>query len=193
MIHKFLYVVSDQLVLKEFSDLSEVELLSKMREFAPVLIESESCPKSFGFPDLIVDFKELHPLAEIRIQYRNGSSEITTIESFLLGKNNAVISKAEKEEIHRKGNFSITLRCPTDKELEASDFNIIWRAIKKWDIGIPELYEGHTGAMGNHVVAILDELKANNFKIVKKTAMESYNEIKQKRKVRQMMFDLGDK
>jgi len=56
------------------------------------------------------------------------------------------------------------LRDPTEKELESGVFNIIWDCIKKWDIGLPEDYkDGHqlySGATGNHVVAIIDALKA---------------------------------
>ena len=48
------------------------------------------------------------------------------------------------------------LRDPTEEELESGVFNAIWNCIKKWDIGLPV----YSGAIGNHVVAIMDALKA---------------------------------
>lgn len=47
---------------------------------------------------------------------------------------------------------------PTPEQLASPEFEAIWQAIKSWDIGVPERYVGHTGALGNHVVVILDAL-----------------------------------
>lgn len=44
----------------------------------------------------------------------------------------------------------------TDDELQKA----IMDAIRTWDIGVPEWYEGHTGAMGNHACAIADAVRA---------------------------------
>lgn len=48
---------------------------------------------------------------------------------------------------------------PTENDLKTHAFNIIWEAIKGWDIAVPGKYEGYTGATGNHVKAIYDALK----------------------------------
>ncbi len=45
---------------------------------------------------------------------------------------------------------------PSPEMVESSEFNAIWEVIKKWDIAVPEAYDGYCGAMGNHVRAILD-------------------------------------
>jgi len=52
---------------------------------------------------------------------------------------------------------------PTPEMLETEEFDVIWQAIKTWDINVPEVYEGYCGANGNHVRAILDALKLNSF------------------------------
>jgi hypothetical protein len=41
----------------------------------------------------------------------------------------------------------------------ASDrFERVWQCIKHWDINVPDVYSGYSGATGNHVRAILDAL-----------------------------------
>lgn len=58
------------------------------------------------------------------------------------------------------------LRDPLPEETELPEFNAVWDAIKKWDIGIPQDYDEkhgiqlYSGATGNHVVAILDALSS---------------------------------
>ncbi len=48
---------------------------------------------------------------------------------------------------------------PTPAQLASPEFEAVWQAIKRWDIGSPELCQGtHTGVMGNHVVQILKAL-----------------------------------
>ena len=62
-------------------------------------------------------------------------------------------------------NKRTTWRDPMPYELDLEEFNAIWDLIKTWDIGLPfdittsgaQLY---SGATGNHVVAILDALRA---------------------------------
>ncbi len=48
---------------------------------------------------------------------------------------------------------------PTPEQLASPEFKAIWEVMKGWDIGVPEWYDGYTGTMGNHVVAILNALK----------------------------------
>lgn len=47
---------------------------------------------------------------------------------------------------------------PTPSHLADPRFDAIWRAIRSWDINVPEAYQGYCGATGNHVRAILDAL-----------------------------------
>jgi hypothetical protein len=49
---------------------------------------------------------------------------------------------------------------PKPEELDMPEFNAVWKAIKSWDINVPEVYMGYCGATGNHVKAILDALRA---------------------------------
>ena len=56
-------------------------------------------------------------------------------------------------------------RDPKPEELDTPEFNAIWETIKHWDIGLPfDLAEDGTRlygeATGNHVVSILDSLRA---------------------------------
>jgi hypothetical protein len=55
---------------------------------------------------------------------------------------------------------------PTPEMIESNGFGPIWDCIKSWDIGIPGVYTGYSGATGNHVRAIMDALWARGFKIV---------------------------
>lgn len=48
---------------------------------------------------------------------------------------------------------------PTPEMLQEIKFNRIWECIKTWDINVPEVYVGYSGATGNHVRAILDALR----------------------------------
>jgi hypothetical protein len=55
---------------------------------------------------------------------------------------------------------TIEWRSPGPEELKTPEFEVVWQAIKSWDINVPEAYSGYCGANGTHVVAILDALKA---------------------------------
>lgn len=46
-------------------------------------------------------------------------------------------------------------KAPTQEQIESTEFNLIWKAIKTWDIQVPEAYVGPSGSTGNHVVHIL--------------------------------------
>ena len=48
---------------------------------------------------------------------------------------------------------------PTPEMLQTPEFNAVWNCIKRWDINVPDAYNGYMGATGNHVRAILDALK----------------------------------
>lgn len=45
---------------------------------------------------------------------------------------------------------------PTPEMLEEPLFEAIWQCIKTWDINVPGVYQGYSGATGNHVRAILE-------------------------------------
>lgn len=47
---------------------------------------------------------------------------------------------------------------PTPTMLESPVFEVIWQAIKTWDIAVPGAYSGYCEANGNHVRAILDAI-----------------------------------
>ena len=49
---------------------------------------------------------------------------------------------------------------PTLQEMNSPEFQAVWGLIKTWDIAVPGWYFGYTGAMGNHVMGILNALKA---------------------------------
>lgn len=48
---------------------------------------------------------------------------------------------------------------PTPEELTDPLFAALWDVIRTWDIGVPEVYAGHCGATGNHVVALMAALR----------------------------------
>ncbi len=50
---------------------------------------------------------------------------------------------------------------PTKKDLESSEFNAIWNAIKGWDIERKQ-GEGYAGATGTDVMTILNALRKNH-------------------------------
>ena len=59
----------------------------------------------------------------------------------------------------------MSYRDPLPEELDTPEFNAVWDTIKHWDIGRPEDIHPsggqlYCGATGNHVVCILDALKA---------------------------------
>lgn len=61
--------------------------------------------------------------------------------------------------VHEEGRLGITaMPTPTEEILCTDTFEAIWQCIKSWDIGVPEYYHGHTGAMGNHVMLIIQAL-----------------------------------
>ena len=47
---------------------------------------------------------------------------------------------------------------PPSEMLRTPEFEAVWRAIKTWDISVPDAYQGYCGATGNHVRAILDAI-----------------------------------
>jgi hypothetical protein len=49
---------------------------------------------------------------------------------------------------------------PTEQDLADPMFEAIWQVIKTWDVSVPECYVGYTGAMGNHVMLILEKVRA---------------------------------
>lgn len=49
---------------------------------------------------------------------------------------------------------------PTPQILNDPLFDAVWERIKGWDINVPGIYTGYTGATGNHVRAILDAVRA---------------------------------
>lgn len=51
---------------------------------------------------------------------------------------------------------------PKSKDLLAEDFNMVWEAIKLWDINVPAVYGGYCTATGNHVMEILFALGLRN-------------------------------
>lgn len=53
----------------------------------------------------------------------------------------------------------VSYPAPTAEDLRSPEFKAVMGVIKSWDIGVPEWYDGHTGAMGNHAMAILNALK----------------------------------
>lgn len=53
----------------------------------------------------------------------------------------------------------MSYRDPKPEELTDPLFEAIWQAIKKWDINVPDQYNGYSGATGNHVCAILDAVR----------------------------------
>lgn len=50
---------------------------------------------------------------------------------------------------------------PTEEELRSPLFEVIWQAIKTWDINVPSAYSGYCGATGNHAVAIVHAIERN--------------------------------
>lgn len=48
---------------------------------------------------------------------------------------------------------------PTSEQLNGPVFNAIWDVIKRWDVNVPEYYDGYCEANGSHVVLILNALK----------------------------------
>ncbi|CCH01261.1 hypothetical protein FAES_3252 [Fibrella aestuarina BUZ 2] len=47
---------------------------------------------------------------------------------------------------------------PTPEQLDSTEFKELWSVMKDWDINVPGWYEGYTGCMGNHVMAVLNAL-----------------------------------
>lgn len=44
---------------------------------------------------------------------------------------------------------------PKPEDIESKDFKFVWECVKSWDINVPEVYTGYSGATGNHVMSIL--------------------------------------
>lgn len=74
---------------------------------------------------------------------------------------NAAVSQANKSSKSDKcvSRPPAAYPDPTPEDLASPEFKAVWKAIKGWDIGVPEWYDGYTGTMGNHVMAILNALK----------------------------------
>lgn len=47
---------------------------------------------------------------------------------------------------------------PTEEQLASPEFQVIWDVIKRWDVNVPDYYEGYCGANGSHVALILNAL-----------------------------------
>lgn len=52
----------------------------------------------------------------------------------------------------------MSYRDPEPEDLKRPEFEAVWQAIKKWDVNVPEAYNGYCGATGNHVMVILDAI-----------------------------------
>lgn len=63
---------------------------------------------------------------------------------------------------------------PTAEMLASAEFEAVWQCIKKWDINVPDAYEGYCGANGNHVRAILDALRRADCRIEPPSDKEAY-------------------
>lgn len=48
---------------------------------------------------------------------------------------------------------------PTQADLQDPLFEVIWQAIKGWDVNVPAYYHGYSGATGSHVMLILKEIR----------------------------------
>ena len=48
---------------------------------------------------------------------------------------------------------------PTEEMLKDPLFDAIWRAIKRWDINVPEAYAGYCSATGNHARVIFEAVQ----------------------------------
>lgn len=69
-----------------------------------------------------------------------------------------------------RNNFEQTvfLPDPSPEDLKDPKFEAIWQTIKIWDIAVPGAYQGRTGAMGNHVMAILRALETGIDRAIKR-------------------------
>lgn len=61
---------------------------------------------------------------------------------------------------------------PTREQHDHPIFESIWRCIKKWDINVPDAYDGYCEATGNHVVAIMKALHDDGFLIIHKDGLD---------------------
>ncbi len=48
---------------------------------------------------------------------------------------------------------------PTDSDLQDAEFEVLWQVVKKWDINVPEYYDGYCGGNGSHVMLLLTALR----------------------------------
>jgi hypothetical protein len=55
---------------------------------------------------------------------------------------------------------------PTPEQLESDEFEVLWQAIKSWDVNVPDYYHGYCGANGSHVALILNALDSAGFMVV---------------------------
>jgi hypothetical protein len=51
-------------------------------------------------------------------------------------------------------------RSPSVEETKTPIFNAIWDVIKRWDVNVPDQYEGYCGANGNHVIQIMESVNS---------------------------------
>lgn len=72
--------------------------------------------------------------------------------------------KVTKEDLISKHSQSdkttFNYQDPTPEMLQDPRWLAIWHEIKTWDIGVPTVYAGYSGATGNHVTAIFLALKS---------------------------------
>ena len=48
---------------------------------------------------------------------------------------------------------------PTEEDLQDPEFEAVWQVVKKWDINVPDYYEGYCGGNGSHVMLLLIALR----------------------------------
>lgn len=56
---------------------------------------------------------------------------------------------------------------PLPEDLKTPEFNALWDVVKQWDIAFPAAYDGRTGGEGNHVMALLQALRAHGLRVVR--------------------------
>ena len=64
-----------------------------------------------------------------------------------------------KIKIEREFGECIDMPSPTEEEQNSEIFNAIYDVIGKWDINVPEYYDGFCGGNGSHVKLILDVVR----------------------------------
>lgn len=62
-------------------------------------------------------------------------------------------------ELVEPGMFFKDMPNPTIEDQQDPSFEAIWTTIKKWDVNVPDHYNGYCGANGSHVMLILNALR----------------------------------